>query len=138
MALTKESAYPGGDWLDNSLINPQSASASEEKVTSPVVDKTSTTTSGLFNSFTGLLSKAADTALDVWALKEASKANSTIGTAYPSGQSDPAAAKSNVNAEQLTNAQTNNMQKYMPYIIAGGVAIVVLFGAIAVAGSRKS
>lgn len=111
------------------------AVTSAEKVESPVADSTNSLSSGLLNKFSGLLSKGVDTALDVWAIKESGKA---IGTVYPTGQVDPAAAKSNNVAEQQTAAQTQNIAKYMPWIIGGGVVLVLLVGGVALMSARKN
>ncbi len=140
MATKSSEVYPGGDYMDPALIatTGKPASTSGEKVESPVVDSTSSTFTNLLNGATGLLSKAADTALDVWALREAGKANASIGTAYPTGQVDPATVRAQVMAETQTEKLTgNNMQKYLPWIIGGGVALVVIFGGIALVNSRK-
>lgn len=88
------------------------------------------TSSGLINSLTGFLGKAADTALDIYAIKESNKA---IGSAYPTGQVDPAAVKSSKTAQDTSSAQTRN---YMPYII-GGVALVAFVTVIIVVAKKK-
>lgn len=57
----------------------------------------------LVNSLTGLLSKAADTAIDLYALKETKKA---VGTTYPTGQKDPAQVVVSQNDDEKLKAQT--------------------------------
>lgn len=140
MATKASDVYPGGDYMDPALIatTGKVASSSVEKVESPVVDSTSSTFTGLLNGATGLLSKVADTALDVWALREAGKANANIGSAYPTGQVDPATVRAQVMAETQTEKITGqNMQKYIPWLIGGGVALVIVFGGIVLLNSRK-
>lgn len=111
------------------------AANTAEKVDSPLQDSTNSLSSGLLNGLTGLLSKGVDTALDVWAIKESNK---SIGTVYPTGQVDPAAARSNEVAEKQTAAQTQNIAKYMPWIIGGGVVLVLVVGGIALMSARKN
>jgi len=93
-----------------------------EKISSPVTDSFGLTSNGLINGITGLLTKAADTAIDIWGLKEANK-TANIGSRYDTGQVDPAAIVPASNP--LTQAQivTQTLNAYMPYIIGGAVLI---------------
>jgi hypothetical protein len=97
-----------------------------------VNDSTNSTASGLINGISGLLSKAADTAIDVWAIKESGK---TIGTFYASGQTDPAKLTS---ASTATTTDAQKVLAYAPYLLVGGIMLVIGFGVImAVKSSRK-
>lgn len=107
-------------------MNPSSTA---EKVESPVTDSTGITGQSLINGISGLLSKAADTALDVWAIRETNK-NANIGSYYPTGQVDPAAVKAQVQVEQAKPVN------YTPYII-GGVALVAVLGVAVIIASGK-
>jgi hypothetical protein len=78
----------------------------------------------ILNSITGILSKAADTALDVYGMKEQGK---IIGSVYPSGQVNP----------QMAPAQTAAVKpavNYTPYIIGGGALLLVI---VLVVATRK-
>lgn len=102
------------------------------------MDDASNASNGLINALTGTLSKAVDTALDVYTIKQTSPKSNTVGTAYPTGQTDPASVKSEDSTVEQVKAQTNNIAKYIPWIVGGGVVLVLLFGGIAVLNSRKS
>lgn len=106
-------------------------SSTTEKVASPVNDSTSSISSGLINGLSGLLSKAADTALDVWAIKESGK---TIGTLYSSGQTDPA-KQTSVATATTTDAQ--KMLSYAPYFVVGGIVLVLGLGFVVAMKSAK-
>jgi hypothetical protein len=76
--------------------------------------------SGIINSLSGLLSKAADTALDVYTI------NKNIGSAYPTGTVSPAQLAA---AQQAAALQAQNTGLYTKYaLLAGGLiaAIVVV------------
>lgn len=69
----------------------------------------------------GVLSKAADTALDVWGIRETGK---VIGSVYPTGQVNPAA----VPAITGNTAAQKPPFNYMPlvYIGAGVAALLIV------------
>jgi hypothetical protein len=80
--------------------------------------------SGFLNSLTGLLSKAADTAIDVVGLK-------AIGSVYPTGQVNPATvASQNTAANQSASATASIPAAYKPYLIGGGIFVGVLLLAV--------
>lgn len=90
------------------------------------------------NSSTGLLSKVADTAIDLAGLAGAK----ALGFTYPTGQTNPATvASQNTAAQQqaaLTNQKvTNAVSNYMPYILLGVGAVAVIGIVVAIAAHRK-
>ena len=105
-----------------------------EKKASPVEDSTGTTDSGLITAG-GLLSKAIDTAGDIWAIKEANGKSAAVGSTYPTGQVNPAVAASK--AATATGSTTTQViadasNKKM-LCIAGGVgALVLVIGLIVI------
>lgn len=76
-------------------------------------------------SLGGLLGKAADTALEVWQHKQDGK---SIGTVYPTGQVNPAAAPAMAGATPAaaTAAGGGIPPNLKPYLIAGGVALALV------------
>lgn len=79
---------------------------------------------GLLNTFTGLLSKGVDTALDLATLRAQGKASAAIGTVYPSGQNDPAAVES---AKQTVVQVKENSNEYLKYALIGGGILAAVF-----------
>ena len=114
-----------------------SAVTSDEKKESPVNDSTGVTNTGLLNNSTGLLSKVIDTAGDIWATKEANKNSNSIGTVYPTGQKDPAATTVTTEVLSPTQAKAENIAKYLPWIIGGGVVVVGAFFLLAMKNASK-
>lgn len=86
------------------------------------------------SSVGGTLTKAVDTAVDVVALQQTNK---LIGSAYPSGQVNPATAKSQAAADTAANAgqPAAQVMKYMPYIL--GAVGIILVGALALGMTRR-
>lgn len=97
---------------------------------SPFVPKQ--TESGV-NKLTGFLSKALDTALDVYTINQQTKQAKALGSVYPTGQRDPAAYQSDIDTEKKLKANTVN---YTPYIIGGGALII--FAVVLVALNKKN
>lgn len=83
-----------------------------EETANPFADFT---LSGILNS--GILNKAADTALDVYALREAGK---VVGSVYPTGQINPASVANRLNVATVTAPAPFD---YKPYVI--GVAALL-------------
>lgn len=74
---------------------------------------------GILNAFTGFLSKAADTAIDVFAIRNTG--GGSVGSVYPTGQVNPAAAASQNNAN--AEAARYDAQARTTQLIIGGVAV---------------
>jgi len=79
---------------------------------------------GLINLATGLLSKAIDTGLDIATIRANGKANAAIGTVYPTGQVNPAAAKSEAEQNKQVAAVTAVPQKTL--LIVGGAVVAII------------
>lgn len=71
---------------------------------------------GIVSSLTGLLTKAADTYVDQLALN----GKTTVGSSYPTGQTNPAAAAA---VPTQAAAAANS---YTPYLIVGGIVIALV------------
>lgn len=110
----------------------------DEKKASPVEDSSGSTDNGLITAG-GLLSKAIDTAGDIWAIKESNKNSPSVGSAYPTGQVNPSVAASQVAADKGTTATqeiayANNKKMLW---IAGGIGAVVLVVGLIVILKKK-
>ena len=77
--------------------------------------QTTDSSPSILNSLTGFLGKAADTALDVYSMKEAGK---VAGTVYPTGQQNPAAVASAAGNQTSFN--------WKPWAIGGGALVAVV------------
>lgn len=105
--------------------------ANPEKVASPVADTTGVTQNGIFDFLSGTLSKAADTAIDIWGLRESAK-YSTPGTVYPSGQVDPATV---VSEQRIQQQETINT--VIRSVAIGGTALIVIGGIFWLVGTKR-
>lgn len=88
-------------------------------------DTVPTSSPSLVNSLTGFLSKAADTALDLYSTQQTAKA---VGSLYPTGQQNPASVASAAGNQKAFN--------WMPWAIGGGIAVVLIIGLVAVSGKK--
>lgn len=89
----------------------------------------------ILNAFTGFLSKAADTAIDVFAIRNTG--GGAVGSVYPTGQVNPAAAASQNNS--ATEAAKFGETARTTQLVIGGVAIAAMLMAFVVVtrGSRR-
>lgn len=109
-------ADSGGDWLmgsDDSVPAYLPAGSTVPKDTAP------STGSGFLASFGGFLSKAAETAIDVWGANEKAKA---AGSVYPTGQTNP----EQLSALNVANQQQQSAQLKQYLLIGGGVLAAVV------------
>lgn len=102
--ITDPYADAGGDWL----------LPYEDK--SSFVPKDSQNT-GFVNGLTGLLSKAADTYLDVWGTK------AKVASLYPTGQTSPGVVNAQQTALSQQGSQVTNLK---PWLIGGGIAVAAI------------
>ena len=98
----------------------------------------------LLNPLTGLLSKAVDTAAEVYLVREGAKADSkrAIGTVAPSGQVDPARVESNkvtANQPQTPAEYKTENKNALPMVIGISVGAAVIIGVLFLAakGGKK-
>ena len=95
----------------------------------------------LINPFTGLLSKAADTALEIALVREGAKAGSkrAIGTISPSGQLDPARVQSNketANQPQTPIEKKEDASSQTMKVVAISVGTIVVLGVLYLAARK--
>lgn len=79
----------------------------------------------------GILSKTAETALEIARNKAESGNNQAVGTAYPTGQTNP----ERVTADEPAPSATERAQRvanYLPYIVGGGVIVSIVLAVLAV------
>ena len=92
------------------------------------VDTAPNTGSGFLAAFGGFLSKAAETALDIYGTAAKAK---VVGSVYPTGQTNPAQLQADAAAAEAS--QSAQLKKYL--LIGGGVLAAVLVVLVVV---RKS
>lgn len=100
------------------------------------IDTLSPASPNIFNGISGFISKAADTALDVFTLKQQAKFAPTAGSVSPSGQvnpdrltEQPEVSSAQANAQKALNAA--------PYLIYGGIALLGVFAVFTLLKGRK-
>ena len=90
----------------------------------------------ILNGITGFLSKATDTALDVYRIREEAKNSPTIGTALPSGQVNPDRLTAQPEVASANNAAQQAL-KYAPYMVYGGIALIAVIAVVMLTKGRK-
>lgn len=103
--------------LDNTA---QSVSGTDPAASIPMDTAPTNNTGGLSSFFGGLLSKAAETAIDVGG--DLVKKNNMPGTIYPSGQTNPAQLQATAAASAANQSAMNKQYLY----IGAGVAVLLV------------
>lgn len=97
-----------------------------------IADKVAPTSGAQF-TIGGILSKTAETALDIAANKLGGGTKS-VGSAYPTGQVNPDRVASDNEPVPVVSSSAAAVQKaaaFMPWVIGGGIVLAIVFAGLA-------